>query len=62
MIMGATHNPLLSLLPLVADSVPAKSAAAYGLYQAGRGLGALPGLRDIVGPVSAVGALDKRKP
>ena len=60
MIMGATHNPFLGLLPLVADSVPAKSAAAYALYQGGRGLSGLPGLRPLVGPGTVAGAIRPR--
>lgn len=53
----ATHNPLLALLPFIADSIPAKSAAAYGIFQGGRGLSAIPRLGPLVGAASATGAI-----
>jgi hypothetical protein len=55
-----TGHPVAGMVPLLADTVPVKSAMAYGLYQGGRGLGAeVPSL---LRPLPAVAGINHKKP
>lgn len=59
----ATHHPLLSVLPLAADSVPVRSAVAGGLYSGGAMLPKLlPAIAPAVGPAAAIGGVKKVQP
>ena len=55
-----TGHPVAGMVPLLADTVPVKSAMAYGLYQGGRGLGAeVPYL---LRPLPAIAGINHKKP
>ena len=58
----ATGHPAAALIPLLADSVPVRSAAAWSLYHGGAASPTLMRLTPLVGPASALSRVNNKKP
>ena len=59
----ATGHPLLGTLPMLADTIPARSTAGWGLYNAGSLVPGATRLAPLFGPAGIIGGVvDKKQP